>query len=377
MALDASGNLGLGVTPSAWSTGTAFQGSGGNLWFRGAANGVSFDYNMAFYSGAYNYLETGYASRYYQVNGAHVWYSAPSGTAGNAITFTQTMILNASGNLGIGETSPADMLDVKGNARVGQGQVVATSTVGAVGIYSGISSGSGNAQLKFFGKSVDNTGLTYELGRISGGSFGAYGIDGGLSFSTALNNGSNVLTLSERMRLDASGNLLVASTISSPPTAGGFSITQSGQGAGTPAILRWNKSASGNYYAAQFMHNGSIVGSIEVSNTATAFVTSSDYRLKENIVPMTGALEKVAQLKPCNYTWKVDGSSGQGFIAHELQSVVPDAVMGEKDAVNEDGSIKPQGIDTSFLVATLTAAIKEQQAIITTLTARITALESA
>jgi hypothetical protein len=83
------------------------------------------------------------------------------------------------------------------------------------------------------------------------------------------------------------------------------------------------------------------------------------------------------------YTWKIDGSDGQGFIAHELAEVVPDCVSGEKDAVNEDGSIKPQGIDTSFLVATLTAAIQEQQAIIqsqadtiTAMEARLTALEN-
>jgi hypothetical protein len=77
---------------------------------------------------------------------------------------------------------------------------------------------------------------------------------------------------------------------------------------------------------------------------------------------MTGALATVSQLKPVTYTWKSNGESAQGFIAHELQAVVPDAVTGEKDAVNEDGSIKPQGIDTSFLVATLTAAIQELKA---------------
>jgi hypothetical protein len=91
---------------------------------------------------------------------------------------------------------------------------------------------------------------------------------------------------------------------------------------------------------------------------------------------MTGALDKVALLKPCTYTWKADGLAGQGFIAHELAEVCPDAVSGEKDAVNADGSIKPQGIDTSFLVATLTAAIQEQQAIITDLKARVEALEN-
>ena len=77
---------------------------------------------------------------------------------------------------------------------------------------------------------------------------------------------------------------------------------------------------------------------------------------------MTGALSKVALLKPCTYKWNADGSDGEGFIAHELAEVCPQAVTGEKDAVDEDGNIKSQGIDTSFLVATLTAAIQELKA---------------
>lgn len=91
---------------------------------------------------------------------------------------------------------------------------------------------------------------------------------------------------------------------------------------------------------------------------------------------MTGALGVVAQLNPVTYTWKTDGSDGQGFIAHELQEVVPDCVIGEKDAVDVDGKPEYQGVDTSFLVATLTAAIQEQQALITALTARVSALEN-
>jgi hypothetical protein len=98
---------------------------------------------------------------------------------------------------------------------------------------------------------------------------------------------------------------------------------------------------------------------------------------------MTGALSKVAQLNPVTYDWKAGGSS-QGFIAHELQAVVPDCVVGDKDAVetytDEDGNeqtrIKPQGIDTSFLVATLTAAIQELKATVDAQTARIAALEN-
>jgi hypothetical protein len=123
---------------------------------------------------------------------------------------------------------------------------------------------------------------------------------------------------------------------------------------------------------------GTVKGSISSpSSSAVAYNTSSDYRLKENIAPMAGALAKVQQLKPCTYTWKDSGQAWEGFIAHEVAEVIPNAVAGEKDAVDADGNPQYQGIDTSFLVATLTAAIQEQQAIITALTARVEALEGA
>jgi hypothetical protein len=129
------------------------------------------------------------------------------------------------------------------------------------------------------------------------------------------------------------------------------------------------------YYV--FQHGGSGVGSISYNGSGVSYNTTSDYRLKEDVQPMAGALAKIAALKPCTYKWKADGSDGQGFIAHELQAVMPDCVTGAKDAVDAEGNPVYQGIDTSFLVATLTAAIQEQQAIITSLTARIAALEGA
>ena len=86
---------------------------------------------------------------------------------------------------------------------------------------------------------------------------------------------------------------------------------------------------------------------------------------------MTGALAKVALLKPCTYKWNSSGSNGQGFIAHELQAVVPQAVNGEKDAVDENGKPKYQGVDSSNLVPLLTAALQEAITRIETLEAKV------
>jgi hypothetical protein len=124
-------------------------------------------------------------------------------------------------------------------------------------------------------------------------------------------------------------------------------------------------------------------GAITSSGSSTSYTSSSDYRLKDNIAPITGALNIISSLNPVTYTWKSDGSPGHGFIAHELQEVVPDAVVGEKDAVDSDGNIKPQGIDKSYLVSYLTAATQELSAKNTVLeqslasaTARLDSLES-
>ena len=171
----------------------------------------------------------------------------------------------------------------------------------------------------------------------------------------------------ERARIDSSGNLLVGTTTA--PDTGCRAVFQ--HGGNFCSVYR--VTSTGTSYMLGFYNSNGLVGRIETSGSTTSYVTSSDYRLKENIAPMTGALDKVAALKPCTYTWKSDGSDGQGFIAHELQAVVPDCVTGEKDAVDEDGNPKYQGIDTSFLVATLTAAIQEQQAIIESLKARLDA----
>jgi hypothetical protein len=117
-----------------------------------------------------------------------------------------------------------------------------------------------------------------------------------------------------------------------------------------------------------FTNPNGTVGSITTSGSATAYNTSSDYRLKEDWQPMSGATERLKQLKPVNFAWKVDGSRVDGFLAHEAAEVVPECVSGEKDAVDDEGNPIYQGIDQSKLVPLLVATIQE-------LEARIAALE--
>lgn len=163
----------------------------------------------------------------------------------------------------------------------------------------------------------------------------------------------------ERMNLTSGGNLLIGITTPLPNNTGKITTyATSGSTAG------WVSKGNANGYYGSLFENQSdtTVGYIQVNSTTTNFSTTSDYRLKENVAPMTGALNTVSLLKPVTYKWKEDGSDGQGFIAHELAEVMPDCVSGEKDAVNENGKPQYQGIDTSFLVATLTAAIQELNA---------------
>ena len=378
-------NLGLGATPKTWvaSNYCVFGiGDAGVINSRLGISTYSIEVGVNWYrnsGGTYVYNFTGYGTNYVQSDGSHAWYNAPSGTAGNTITFTQAMTLTASGNLGIGTTTPAKTLDVSYSSTSTTATTAATMQLvnpqNAVGYYSGVINFcriNSTSPMAYIGSiQIDTTGNSAN----------------GLVFGTR--NGTS--TVDEKMRLSADGSLLVGTT-----TAGGWQgnargefysdagtfanaggVTLSVYHAGANSVATNIRVNSTSVYFMQFQYNGATtVGAITTNGSSTTYATSSDYRLKEDIAPMTGALTKVAQLKPVTYKWKADGSDSQGFIAHELAEVCPQAVTGEKDAVDKDGNPKYQGIDTSFLVATLTSAIQEQQTLIESLTARLTALEN-
>jgi len=243
---------------------------------------------------------------------------------------TTAVTIDTSQNVGIGTSSPAAPIDVVANsAAIGLSIRGRSDNVGVV-------------------RWMSNDGTTVN-GRIQVNS------GGDMIFQ-------NTNSITERMRIDSSGNVLIGTTSNSVGAVScKFGLVGDFSGSFGQSI---NSSTGATAYQINFGLAGTQTGYISSTSGGTTYTTTSDYRLKENIMPMTGALDKVVLLKPVTYKWKENNLDGQGFIAHELAEVCPQAVSGEKDAVNEDGSIKAQGIDTSFLVATLTAALQELKAIV-------------
>ena len=251
---------------------------------------------------------------------------------------TERMRVDSSGNVGIGTASPDAALTVNTVASFGAG-AAALPSIAAKGDL--------------------NTGMWFPAADTIAASTGG----------------------TERLRIDTSGNFFVGKTTaaSDVTTAGAF-IQNNGKGVFTttdvvqPLVVAKNANTAGAMI--EFYYNGSVVGSITTNGTGVTYGTASDYRLKNSVAPLGSGLNLISALRPVTYKWNVDDSYGEGFIAHELQSVIPAAITGEKDAVNDDGSIKPQGVDYSKIVVHLVAAIQELKAENDDLKARLTALEA-
>jgi hypothetical protein len=282
---------------------------------------------------------------------------------------SERMRIDSSGNVGIGTNAPINELTFGPTT-----SIISPDTT----------DGSDSKRLRFCGGGADAVSRGSYV-TVYGNEYS--GAEGELTLVAGDAVGGNIVFYTgnavERMRIDSSGNLLVGTTSNSTypsrgyfvgnATYGGLSVSAPGDGLGYPVYFVDSNATSASQQIVHFDRGSSTVGFITTTNTTTTYSSASDYRLKNTIAPITGALSKVALLKPCTYKWNIDGSEGQGFIAHELQEVCPIAVYGTKDAIDANGNPEYQGVDTSFLVATLTAAIQEQQAIIESLKARLDA----
>jgi hypothetical protein len=265
------------------------------------------------------------------------------------------------GNVGIGTSSPDAKLNIVG--ATGNQLRLSTSETEHYAIGRNDSTG----HLDFYASQPSYTGYTFG------------GVDG------------------ERMRIDSSGRLLVNTTVA---LGSAKLVVEADTLTANPMTVSNSRSSAATDYSILFYRNGSIVGSVQTSLSATSYVTSSDYRLKTDAQPMTGASARVQALKPVNFEWISSGERVDGFLAHEAQAVVPEAVTGTKDAMRDeeyevtaavldaDGMVVTeavmgtrsvpdmQGIDQSKLVPLLTAALQEALNKIEAMETRLAALEA-
>lgn len=288
----------------------------------------------------------------------------------------ERMRLDSSGRLLVGNTSSA------GNSTLQVQGLTGLDARGAIQLqYNGSPSGSTTMSEVRFTDSSGNQGAV--IGARSASTWASNDYPGELTFSTTADNASSP---TERMRITSGGCALINGTgvvSRSQPV-----LFQVGEGSNSFGIQRNNSlsviecvvevGTTTARTAHAFKNPNGFVGTININSNSTSYNTSSDYRLKENVVALDGAITRVKQLLPKRFNFITDSETTvDGFLAHEAQAVVPEAVSGTHNQVDDDGNAVMQGIDQSKLVPLLTAALQEAIAKIETLETKVAALEAA
>ena len=278
---------------------------------------------------------------------------------------TERMRIDSSGQVGIGTTSPDADLSLPSphfnSGGTGNGIRFQNGNNDADAIIQSYYSGT-NASAILSGQNVylsTSASLTnFDSSKSS--SYILQNTNGDIEFGNASSSAP-----SERMRIESSGNVLIGQT--STGGKSGLSILPNLDDGACRLIFDRNSSTATSLVI-EFENDDARVGQIEFNNSGTSYVTSSDYRLKENIVTDWDATTRLKQLKPSRFNFIADADTTvDGFLAHEVSSIVPEAVSGEKDSVDEDGNIDPQGIDQAKLVPLMVKTIQELEARIATL----------
>jgi hypothetical protein len=326
MRIDSSGNLGLGVTPSAWATLKGFDISTFTASY-GYTNQGGIAFNSYYDGTGWKYKQSSVAAgRYGFDTGTHYWLIAGTGTAGNAISFTQAMTLDNSGNLLVNKST-------------------------ADNIYS--------KNIEIYGSS--NAGLRFSSGSYTAGYDVLIGSSGdGYVFNR---NNTNLIfgtNATERARIDNSGRLLINTT------------------SGTTNSL-FQVSSNGTKQSFQVFNNDNVqlyslgTGTVYSNGGVLTNTNPSDQNLKTNITPMTWGLTEINKLKPVSYSWKTDPinqGTQYGFIAQDVQSVMSDLV---KPFKAQDGN-EYLGLEKDGIYAAMVKAIQELSAQVTTLQSQVAAL---
>ena len=279
--------------------------------------------------------------------------------SGDATFDTSTLKVDSTNNrVGVGTSSPTYLLDVQ---QSGAPTTAASRTMARI---SGAESDANDLTL---------LGPNTSAVRINFGDEDDSNI-GDIAYSHASNYMRFVTNGSERVRINSSGSFLIgttSTTLYNATSGGGVQFLPNGASAiardGSNAAIYINKTST-NSDAIQFRRAGSVVGEIYLGTSSTAYNTSSDYRLKENVIDLKDGLDRLVKLKPKRFNFINDKDyTIDGFLAHEVQEVVHHAVTGEKDAVDEDGNDVYQSIDHSKMIPLLVAAIQELKSEIDTL----------
>ena len=271
---------------------------------------------------------------------------------------TEAMRITSAGNVGFSTSSPQYKTQITNTS--------ANNVTDCLALHNGSNAaGTGTgARLLFKLANFESSAETRKYASIEGISTSDYNEDIALVFKTKSNNADPT----ERMRITSGGNVLANKTVTGQVLTNGFEFNPTdnylsicNSTSANYSLYVANTGTSGTRNMVAFYGTSSIVGSITYNGTTTLYNATSDYRLKEDLKDYNG-LEIVSKLKTYDFKWKEAGVRDYGMMAHELQEVLPNYVSGEKDALNEDGTIKTQGVDYSKLVPILVKSIQELEA---------------
>ncbi|HVH92504.1 MAG TPA: tail fiber domain-containing protein [Candidatus Acidoferrum sp.] len=270
------------------------------------------------------------------------------------------------------------------NATVGSRLCLQSSTANGNTMVTAVPNGTANWSEFAAYNTADPTNSTFLRAGMNGGSGFLYVEKSGTGSYMPLTFGTSSL---EAMRIDTAGNIMFGITTTGDPIGlrtNGTIVNQSTKAIYSRSTTGWELglNASTGTNISFYTDNGSAyvnAGTISSNGSTTSFNTSSDYRLKNDVQPMTGALDFIKQVQFSTWSWKVNGLQGEGVIAHQLQEIsspIPDAVWGEKDAIDEDGDLLPQCVDYSKLVPRIGCSVQELAALLDAAVQRIAALEA-